>query len=404
MPIENTEIETVDTGLPPDAVDTGSRSDGRDERRSIRESLEDGFARARGEGDEQPKEEKGKKGRFAPGGPRGKAEAATPGNTVPAEAAADPVDAPAETTDTPDLPAAPNAWTKEAKEAWAQVPEAARSAILKREKDVEEGVKKLQNYYSGIDRALAPHAQAIAAIGKTPEQTISHLFAWFNALATDPVRTAPELFKSLGYNPQTLAAIAQQIGGQPAQPAAPADVPEQQPWEPVLTQQAQALQGRIQQLEQQLMQRVGGLESTFQQQSYAKTQDVLGQWAKDKPYYEEVRVLMGQLLTPDPTTGLAAVPLKDGHVDLDTAYDMAVYANPTVRAKAYSTQQAAAKKAANEKAAAEAAAQTGLARTAARKNASITGSAPGAEAPKNPVKRGKSVKESLMEAIQEHSA
>lgn len=63
------------------------------------------------------------------------------------------------------------------------------------------------------------------------------------------------------------------------------------------------------------------------------TEMYLERWASDKPHFNKVRLLMGNLLKPDPVTGVAAVPLMtDGKVDLDKAYDLACRAkglNPT---------------------------------------------------------------------------
>src|SRR5260221_11148537 len=83
---------------------------------------------------------------------------------------------------------------------------------------------------------------------------------------------------------------------------------------------------------------------------------MLNKWAEDRPNYQEVRVLMGTLLTPDPQTGQAAVPLKsDGTIDLDTAYRWAVRAKFGDRV----------------------AAQQDYATKARRKASSLTNSAPG---------------------------
>src|SRR5262249_51182430 len=70
-------------------------------------------------------------------------------------------------------------------------------------------------------------------------------------------------------------------------------------------------------------------------------------WAKDKPHYNAVRQLMGQLIQS------GAVALNNGNVDLDAAYNMAIHAHPEVRevvAGEQRVKEAAERKAALEKA------------------------------------------------------
>ena len=151
---------------------------------------------------------------------------------------------------------------------------------------------------------------------------------------------------------------------------------------------------KLGQLENAFAQKIGAVESTFQQQSEAKTQEVLMNWAKDKPHFEKVRVLMSQLIAS------GAVPLKDGRVDLDGAYDAAIYANPEVRGALQADQAKAAQAATVAAAAKEKAAQQAAADKARKSNVSLAPSAPGQPvAPK--AKKGRSVRESLKDAMEE---
>ena len=120
-------------------------------------------------------------------------------------------------------------------------------------------------------------------------------------------------------------------------------------------------------------------------------------WAKDKPHFEKVRVLMSQLIAS------GAVPLKEGRVDLDGAYDAAIYANPEVRGTVQAEQAKAAAAATAAAAAKEKAAQQAAADKARKTSVSLSPSAPGQPVVGKNKKSGKSVRESLMQAIEEHA-
>jgi len=97
--------------------------------------------------------------------------------------------------------------------------------------------------------------------------------------------------------------------------------------------------------------------------------------------------------------------MANGNADLDKAYDMAIFAIPDVRTKILADQQKAADNARTAKAAAERAAQQEQANKARRASGgSLTPGAPGnLIAPTGKPKKGKSVRESIMEAREELS-
>ena len=83
-----------------------------------------------------------------------------------------------------------------------------------------------------------------------------------------------------------------------------------------------------------LGQHMNGLYQTVQQQSIAKTNEMLAMWAKDKPFYNDVRVTMARLMTPGANGKPPLVAAReDGNADLDTAYERACNMDPNVRAK-----------------------------------------------------------------------
>jgi DNA-binding TFAR19-related protein (PDSD5 family) len=99
-----------------------------------------------------------------------------------------------------------------------------------------------------------------------------------------------------------------------------------------LEQQLRQLSGVVNQIGGQF----GNMQQNFQVQSEAKTRENLSIWAKDKLHFEDVRQDMAKLIETQ------VVPLKaNGEVDLDTAYERAIYFNPEVRKKVLAEQQQA---------------------------------------------------------------
>lgn len=316
---------------------------------------------------------------------------------------------------------APASWTKNAKEAWSNLPDIIKQEVTKRETDMQKGVESLKTQYKEIDEAIAPYTPVIKQFQKTPAQAVSQLFAWFDALAKNPDQAFPALLQSYRYEPARLLASYgidpnalyqfiqfqqqyQQQGSQQQQQTN-GQAPPQDDIPPAVKQYIGGLQQELSELKNQVGYHFNGLAQTFAEQNAAKTQEMLDRWASDKPYFDEVRVMMGHLLTPDPQTGQAAVPLKDGKVDLDTAYEMAIYALPDVRNRVWQEQQASAEAARKAKAEADFRAQQERANKARRASGSLTTSAPGAQVSRRDApQKGISVRDSLKAAISELSS
>ena len=300
----------------------------------------------------------------------------------------------------------PEGWAKEAKAVWEQLPPEIQTAVSKRETDMAKGVDDLKKKYTEIDQALQPRMDVIRRHGHTPAAAINQLFAWFEAISANPQVAFPALAQSFKFDLRTLPGLVQaaqaqqqqpQPGQQPVQgqqPAQQTDIP------PALQQYIGQLQQEVQALKEGVGQQIGQLTSSFAQQSQAKTEEILANWAKDKPYFEDVRKMMAHLITSQ-----AVPPLPNGNADLDKAYDMAMFALPDVRTKILADQQTAAEEARKVKAAAEKAAQQEQANKARRASGgSLTPSAPGnVIAQQGKPKKGKSVRESIMDARAELS-
>jgi len=217
--------------------------------------------------------------------------------------------------------AAPKAWSKEEKALWNDLPEAARAAITRREADTEKGVQELRTRYQDIDTAVAPYKAVMTQNNVTPGQAITQLFKWHMELAgPNKVQAFIALGKSFGIDPATLPAAS---ATEPPEKKADADqgntIPEN--LRPVITN----LETRI---------------KSFEEQNAAAAANAAKQtwtnWSKDKPHAETVRGLMANLINSDLALINAGQPqvsntIKDGAIDMDAAYQAAIYAHPQVR-------------------------------------------------------------------------
>jgi hypothetical protein len=152
-------------------------------------------------------------------------------------------------------------------------------------------------------------------------------------------------------------------------------------------QGAQAQQFDPRPLIEYVDQKLGTFQQHVNSQQQQQVNDVLAKWPADKPHYERVRRMMGQLIQ----TGV--VPLKDGSVDLDGAYEVAVRMDPELHNQIISERVAGDRRALSERA-----------QKAKRAGVSMAPSSPGAGASAAAAKRpkGRSVRESLYDAIDEH--
>lgn len=358
---------------------------------TVREQLKKAIAES-SEPAKGKKERDPKTGRFAADGQPAEKDGTAP---APKETAADtPAVAPAAAT--VDMP---NSLPKELKAAWDGTPPEMQAAFLKRETDTAKGVEELKQRYAQIDQAIAPHTDALRQMNATPGDAVNRMFLWFKALAGSPAQAFPELAKSMGIDWTKLIAPQGAAGAaevKPAEGEAALDIPE-----PV-KQYVGSLQNELAELKnivQQTVGRFGNVEQNLNSQNEARTRENLSIWSTGKPHFEEVRQDMAKLIE----TGV--IPLKaDGQVDLDTAYERAIYFNPEVRAKVLAEQQQANQQAQQQsKDAATTAQQTQVAK--ARKAAvslpvTTPGEIKGTAVKKKPGEK-MSVRESLKAALSE---
>ena len=219
-------------------------------------------------------------------------------------------------------------------------------------------------------------------------------------MAKNPDVAFPALLRSYRYDPKPLVqAYLQNHGINPNILNNPNAVPQAR-----LTPEQQNNQrlAAIEQWQRQQQQEVARQQQEAAQRRQAEAQrqqaeiaahttEMLTLWAADKPHFERVRRFMGQVLSPDPTTGQSAiVPLTaEGKVDLDTAYELGV--NAIVVPEERQRQQAFAAKAA----------------AARRASGSIRSNSPGSDGPRrlNGGQPGSSgVRNAIKDAIAEISS
>lgn len=301
---------------------------------------------------EAPKEAaRDDKGRFAP----------KAADAAPAEAKAAPEPQPTDKPAAPEPEAQgepirpPAALSAAAKAKWATLDPVLQAEWSKRERDMDQGRQKQAEQlkrYEGVEQVLAPVRAHLAVNGVTEADYIRNLSA------ADQELRGPNKLRALvqiaeGYNID-LRQLAQP--GQQAQ--APQGQPQPDPAQQQLASELASLKGELAQMR-------GAAVQTEQ----ARIQAQIDSFAKDHPYFENVRPMMGALLNVGTLKELAD---SDPLAAMKLAYDQACRASDEVWPVLQ--QQEAAKQA--EAARTAAAARANEARQAA---GSVTGSpAPGA--------------------------
>lgn len=203
----------------------------------------------------------------------------------------------------------PNGWSPEAKEAWSKLSPAVQAAVTKRETDMTNGARQLQERYGGIHRlsqALAPRFQRY---NLTPDRGFANMASWFEAIETNPAHGISQLAKL--YNVDVRQLGAQAPAAQPGV-ATNGQTPSPRP-DPRLDQ----LVNWARNLEQNRLNEV--------------QQAKLSAWSPQKPHFAAVRQLMGDMLqissdNRDPRFLNEA----QTDVDLDKLYQAAIQSHPEI--------------------------------------------------------------------------
>jgi predicted Holliday junction resolvase-like endonuclease len=267
--------------------------------------------------------------------------------------------APEAKAEVPPPSAPPSAWTK----IWDSLPPEARDIAVKRETEVEKGFAEYRNktaQLQEISQVLEPLKPVFQQNGLNETQAIKRLIEWEGNFRNPATRM------------QAFHNLAQQYGvdlNSLVQNPIPADIPE--PLRPVIDQFGN------------IAHEVTTLKQEFQRSREAQVNAELTAFAKDKPHFDKVRTLMGQLMN----SGVAT--------DLESAYQKATLLHPEVSAQIEAEKTAKA--------------QAELAKTNAEKaqRARQAAVSPSNRSPNGPVSserprpKSSSVRDSLMNSVAE---
>jgi len=288
--------------------------------------------------------------------------------TEPAAAAADPADpvlGPLEP---------PPHWPLDQQKLFREQPEAVQKWMTERDRETAkaftektEAVAEQRRRYEGLDQVIGPREQAIKMQGMSVPQYVDHLLALSDYANNDPGAFISWFAKERGFDLGTLTGAMPAPGADPtvvhgADPATALDPEVSQvlashvaPIVAPLLEQVKTLQGQIQGMTAADTQ----ARATSGQQTVEQFQAATDESGVSKhPYFAEVRAVMADLM-------------EKGHAaDMESAYDMAVYANPVTRSKLEAAREAAAARKRQNEAAAKAVA-------AQRAGSSVTGTPAG---------------------------
>lgn len=225
---------------------------------------------------------------------------------------------------------APTSWTAEAKENFTKLPPDLQKYVAQRESDREKLItqksmehSEQQRKYQALEQILSPRSQALASTYGSEAQAIDQLFKLSDYADSDPAGFIQWFAQQRGIDMQQLTTGAESS-------------------DPVTMQLQKELQGIKQKLTTQEQTQMESRKKAVQDEivSFKDAKDEKGNLLR--PFFEEVRPQMAQIMN-----GGAAK-------DLNHAYEMAVWANPTIRERMMGDKKAAedAKRLSDAKAAA----------------------------------------------------
>lgn len=283
----------------------------------------------------------------------------------------------------------PPGWTPKAKAVWATLPPEVQESVAKREQEASDGFKQYGarvKEYEELDNTFKPREQELQKMGVSKAQVVTQMFQWIDAFANPDKNYAKQQLIKLGKNygidlEVKVAPQATQTVTDPTKVETQVQTPEFK-----LDDQPEF---------KSLKETVAEIARKEEQQRKAAADTFLNNWSKDKPHFQAVRQNMFALLQS------GAIALKNGELDLDSAYDQAVYANPTTRElvlKEKVDADAAKAQADKEKKELTNLRKVNKAKTA---SSSVTARAPTGSSVPNSGKNGKSpsIRESIKESI-----
>jgi hypothetical protein len=205
---------------------------------------------------------------------------------------------PEEETKETEAKSAPASWAKDQHENWSKIPKEAQDYIETREKQMLDGIEQYKEghrYAQEVDRALQPFREDIKSLGIPESQVIYNLMTHHQALTKGSLEQRQEAFLRIGMESGIIPKEGQTL-------------PDKH---------TQELEQRLSRIEQQERE----IQSRYENEELQRVTQTVEAFASDpkNQYFNE--------LADD-----IAILLRTG-LDLQTAYDKAVWANPTTRAK-----------------------------------------------------------------------
>jgi hypothetical protein len=196
------------------------------------------------------------------------------------------------------LKSAPASWAKDQHENWSKIPKEAQDYIETREKQMLDGIEQYKEghrYAQEVDRALQPFREDIKSLGIPEPQVIYNLMTHHQALTKGSLEQRQEAFLRIGMESGIIPKEGQTL-------------PDKH---------TQELEQRLSRIEQQERE----IQSRYENEELQRITQTVDSFASDpkNQYFNE--------LADD-----IAILLRTG-LDLQTAYDKAVWANPATRAK-----------------------------------------------------------------------
>lgn len=216
----------------------------------------------------------------------------------------------------------PKAWSADKDAVWASLSPEAKAHVAQREKEAQSEISRLGQTIAAdkpVRELLAKHKDTFERNGISVDHGIAALLDAQDALDRDPVGTIAVIAERYGISRQQLA--AKLVGGQ---------IPGANP-------AIASLEQKVAGLEQQLVAERRERETRVRTEATAAQDKANGDvrtWSNGKPYFDEVRQTMADLM-------MAAVQ-RGQTLSLDEAYDQAVHALPAVREKVLAAKQAEA--------------------------------------------------------------
>lgn len=224
------------------------------------------------------------------------------------------VDKPLETTDKPieakPVRAYPKSWTRGLESKYDTLDPDVVSQIEKRESDMENGFKRIEQikqFHDEINQVILPYMPTLNSLGKKPSEAIKELlnadYTLRNAAPNQKKDYFNRLAKNYGIDLGTVSTVQSEPLAQ--------------------------LQDKIYQLETQLHQNQQASQQQSQTAAFAPYINEVNQFASDPAHshYETVRPIMAALIE----SGAA--------VDLQSAYDQALWTRPDLRDQQLSEQR-----------------------------------------------------------------